>query len=73
MIGLIIKANVTRDKQPALLALREQLEALIILIRLAKEVRAFKSFKSYQFAVAEVVSVCRQNEGWLRSVNQKQA
>jgi len=34
-----------------------------ILIRLAKDVQAFKSFSGYQFTVEPVASVCRQNEG----------
>jgi hypothetical protein len=44
------------------------LEALLVLMRLAKEVRAFKSFNAYVHAVEIVGSVSRQNEGWLRSV-----
>jgi len=50
-----------------LLVLRGQLDELFILIRLAKEVQAFKSFAAYQFTVEQVASVFRQNEGWLRS------
>ena len=67
VVVLIIKANSAAERQPELLALRECLEELLILMRLAKEMRAFKSFKSFQFAAELVVSVCRQNEGWLRS------
>jgi len=71
IVGLIAKANSTRDKVPRLLALREHLDELLILIRIAKDVRAFKSFKSFQFAVEQVVLVSRQNEGWLSSVRKK--
>ena len=67
VVALIIKANAAQDKQPELIVLRERLEELLILMRLAKEVRAFQSFKSFQFAAERVVSVCRQNEGWLKS------
>lgn len=67
IVALIVRANAAHDKQPELLALRDRLEELLILMRLAKEVRAFKSFKSFQFVVELVVSVCRQNEGWLKS------
>lgn len=69
VVGLIVKANSSREKLPQLLELRERLEDLLTLIRLSKEVKAFKSFKSYQFAVEEVVSVSRQNEGWIKSVS----
>ncbi|MDP2784862.1 MAG: four helix bundle protein [Sulfurimicrobium sp.] len=67
VVALIVRANAARDKQAELLALRDRLEELLILMRLAKEVRAFKNFKSFQFVIELVVSVCRQNEGWLRS------
>jgi len=71
IVGLIVKANSSREKLPRLLELREHLDELLILIRLCKGVRAFKSFKSFQFAVEQVVSVSRQNEGWIRSVRKK--
>jgi hypothetical protein len=67
VVALIVKANAARDKPPQLLHVRETLDELLILIRIAKEARAFKNFKSFQYAIEQVVSVCRQNEGWLRS------
>jgi hypothetical protein len=68
IVAQIIRANAERDKAPKLIELRGQLDELFILIRLAKEVQAFKSFSAYQFTVEQVASVCRQNEGWLRSM-----
>lgn len=68
IVGLIVKANSSRDKLPMLFELRERLEELMLLIRICKEVRAFKGFKSFRFAIEEVASISRQNEGWLRSV-----
>ncbi len=72
IVSLIIQANSDRDKTLKLLELRIRLDELLVLIRLAKEVKAFKSFKAYQFTVEQVASVCRQNEGWLRSVKGEQ-
>jgi len=72
IVSLIIQANSSHDKAPRLQALRIRLDELLVLIRLAKEVKAFKSFKAYQFTVEQVASVCRQNEGWLRSVTGEQ-
>jgi len=69
IVALVIAANGRADKAPALIELRQRLEELLVLIRLAKEVRAFKSFDSYRFCVEQVASVCRQNEGWLKSVS----
>ena len=71
VVTAIVKANSETDKLPALIALRERLEELTLTVRLAKEVRAFKSFRSYQYAAEEVVSVSRQNEGWIRSASGK--
>jgi 23S rRNA-intervening sequence protein len=70
VVALIVKANAARDRRVELLRLRAALDELLILVRLAKEVRAFRSFKSFQFAIEQVVAVCRQNEGWLRSTQQ---
>lgn len=67
VVALIMRANAARDKRPHLLTLRERLDELLIVLRIAKEARAFKNFQSFQYAIEQVVSVCRQNEGWLRS------
>ena len=77
VVALIVKANAARDKRPHLIGVREALDELLILMRIAKvapgilppatllhpctsEARAFKSFQSFQFAIEQVVSVCRQ-------------
>ena len=67
----IIRANSSRDKTPHLMQLRNDLEELLLLVRLCKETKAFKSFKAFQFAAEEVTAVSRQNEGWLRACNKK--
>ncbi len=72
VVSLIIQANAERDKTPKLIELRQQLDQLIVLIRISKEVQAFKSFQSYQFTLEQVASVCRQNEGWLKSASGSQ-
>ena len=66
-VKLIIQANNYPDKKPILLALRDHLEEFLLLIRLAKETRAFKSFNAYSHVVELTAKVCRQNEGWLKS------
>jgi hypothetical protein len=69
VVEQVIRANAARNRVPELMRLRDALERLLVLMRLAKEVKAFKSFASYQYAVEQVVSVCRQNEGWIRSAD----
>lgn len=68
VVEQVIHANAARDRLPELMRLRDGVERLLVLMRLAKEVRAFKSFQAYQHAVELVVSVSRQNEGWIKSV-----
>ena len=69
IVKLIIRANSSKEKLPLLHELRERLEELKIVIRIAKEVHAFKNFKSFQHAIEGVVSVSKQNEGWIKSLS----
>ena len=69
IVSLIVKANSTRDRLPLLLDLREKIEDILILVRLCKEVRAFKSFKSFQYVIEQTGMVSRQNEGWIKSAS----
>lgn len=71
IVRLIVRANSARDKTPHLLELREELEALMLLLRLCKESKAFRNFKSFEFAARETAAVGSQNEGWLRSSRSK--
>ncbi len=64
----IIKSNQTTNKQMLLLELRQMLEELLLLVRVAKEVKAFKSFNSWHFCIEQITQVSRQNEGWLKSL-----
>ncbi len=69
IIKLIIKANSSRNKLPPLYELREHIEELKILIRISKESKAFHNFNSFKNAMECVVSVSKQNEGWIKSIN----
>ncbi len=66
---LIAKANVRRDRINALQEALSKLEELKILIRICKEIKTFRSFKSYEFATRLTINVAKQCEGWLRSQN----
>jgi len=63
VVSAVAAANSAGDKAPHLLALRAQLDELLLLMRLAKEAKAFRSFAAYTHAVEQVTSGCRQNEG----------
>jgi hypothetical protein len=69
-LKLIVRANARRDKVPVLLALREELEALKVLLRLAQDVKAFANLNSFEHAVTLVTNIAKQNEGWLKSQRQ---
>lgn len=68
IVEQVIRANSSRDKLPQLLQLREQLEELLVVIRICKEVKVFKSFSAFQLIVEEIIAISRQNEGWIRSM-----
>jgi 23S rRNA-intervening sequence protein len=67
----IIRANNAADRAPHLEKLRELLEDLKITVRVAKDLKVFANFDSFQYSVNQVVDLCRQNEGWLKSTLQK--
>lgn len=72
----VLKANNAAGathRRAALLDLREMIDALLLTMRVAKEVKAFKSFTGYLFVVEQVGSVARQNEGWLQHTSQAKA
>ncbi|MGQ0593817.1 MAG: four helix bundle protein [Gammaproteobacteria bacterium] len=48
VLKLIVRANGRRDKAPALLELREEVEALKLLLRLCQDVKAFANFKAFE-------------------------
>ncbi len=70
IVKLIVRANSSRNKEPILLELREELEQLKLTTRLCKEVKAFHSFKSFQVAINRIIDISKQNEGWLKSLSQ---
>jgi len=70
----VVRANNAPDaaaRCDELIRLRERLEALQLALRVAKEVKALKSFASYLHAVEQVGMVARQNEGWFRHTKAK--
>jgi hypothetical protein len=67
LVTVIIRANSRREKLPVLYELRERLEALLVLLRIGKEVQAFQKFTAYGRAAELVVALSRQNEGWIKS------
>ena len=50
VIQQVIRANAVRERLPALLQLRDDLEAVLVLLRLAKEVKAFNIMPAPRFS-----------------------
>lgn len=67
VLRLIRRANNSFNKAPTLEQLCERLEDLKLTIRLCKDLKSFSNFNSYQYSINEVVNLCKQNEGWLKS------
>jgi len=66
-LRLVVRGNARRDKVPVLLEVREELEELKVLLRLCHDAKAFPNFNSFEHAIAQVVEIAKQNEGWLKS------
>ena len=67
VLKLVVQANSAKNRRDYLLQLRETLEVLKVVMRLCKDVKAFKNFKAFEYASTTVVGIARQNEGWLKS------
>jgi hypothetical protein len=70
VLKLIVRANARRDKAPLLLEVREEVEALKVVLRLSQDVKAFSNFGAFEQAIGQVVEIAKQNEGWLKSQRQ---
>lgn len=71
-LGIIIKANSSRDKREILIELVNHCEMIKTIIYFAKEVKAWQSFKAFQHASGLAVVLCKQSQGWLNSVVKSQ-
>jgi hypothetical protein len=70
VLKLIVRANARADKREVLLRIREEVEQLKMLLRLAMDVHAFAKLNSYEHAATMTVEIAKQNEGWLKSQHQ---
>jgi hypothetical protein len=67
ILMLVAKANIREERKACLAEAIDKLEELKIFLHLCKEIKAFRSFKSFEFASKSVVEVAKQCEGWIRS------
>lgn len=64
----VVKANSLEEKLNVLMELRSDLEEIKLLLRLCKDLKAFHNFNSFETAFNRLIDICRQNEGWMRSL-----
>ncbi len=72
VVTQVIQANHSPQKYTELVQLRARLEELLLLTRIGKEVQAFKSFKAFKYIIEKLVSISRQNEGWIKSAAKRE-
>ena len=61
----IHRANRSKNKKPELERLRDKCEEIKMLISLAKELKAFKSFSQFEHSVKLTINICKQAQSWL--------
>lgn len=71
VLRLIQRANSERERAATLLEIRSKVEELKVVLRLSRESGALARSSAYEFASGKVVSIGRQNEGWLASVRDR--
>jgi hypothetical protein len=69
IVTTIVKANNTQvaQRRELLVKLRDKAEEIVIALTVAKELKAFSSFNSFQHAAKLALDLSRQSEGWLKS------
>lgn len=65
LLFAVHKANVSEDKKPKLIELRDCCEEIKMLLQLSKELQAFRSFKQFEHSSKLIVLVCKQSQAWL--------
>jgi hypothetical protein len=69
IVVLVAQANLKSVRKVTLEEALKKVEELKIFIRICKEIKAFRSLKSFEFAARLTIDVARQCEGWLKSQN----
>jgi hypothetical protein len=67
MLFLINRANLSDNRVEALIQLRDGCEEMKILLQLSKELKAFRSFKQFEYSSLLSVGICKQAQAWLNT------
>ena len=66
ILDLIAEANTASVREATLIEVVKKIEKLKRSIRIAKEIKAFRSLKNYEVASRSAVDLAKQCEGWLK-------
>lgn len=69
ILVLIAKANTKCERKQCLEEALDKLEELKILVHVCQEIKAFRSFESFEFSTKLIIDIAKQCEGWSRSQN----
>ncbi|MDA3899100.1 MAG: four helix bundle protein [Spirochaetes bacterium] len=69
----VLRAQSCDKKVPHLEKLRDTAEQFKILLRIAKECKAFHGLSAFVQAIEQAETIARQSEGWLKSERGKHA
>ncbi|MBN2782887.1 MAG: four helix bundle protein [Campylobacterales bacterium] len=73
ILFLIHRANRSEDKKDILNSLVEKCEETKMLLQLAKELKSFSSFKSFEHSTKLCIDVCKQAQAWFNYFEKKRA
>ena len=65
LLFMIHRVNSSHEKMQKLQSMTNRCEDLKMLVNLAKELQAFKSFKQFETMSKHTVDVCKQSQAWL--------
>jgi len=68
MLFIVNRVGLAKDKVRVITKLRDRCEDMKMLLLIAKELNAFKSFKQFEHSSMLSVAVCKQSQSWLKNV-----
>jgi len=68
ILFIINRVSLSQDKLSVVTKLRDRCEDMKMLLLIAKELKAFKSFKQFEYSSKLSVEVCKQSQAWLKNM-----
>ena len=71
IVEKIIQANNAKERMTHLLELRQELETFKVFARLCHDSGGFANTKSYLHLAERITGIAKQNEGWIKSMSDR--